>query len=350
MNYRPLCFKLIVSLVFGVVVSAGGIAGPLENAVDRIENKVDTIKNKLQSVAAKTNAIEAAQDGLQPMLERVKDITSKIDPSTFEDLTSELDAAQDLLAFIKLQTEGAGNSSDYVNVAELITTMTQLSALLTKGDANSPAVNFGVLADLMAILPEKALAPVGKSLAAGGLDAAFLAEMNALIPQLDQFNQVRTADADEQEEGPVQQHVGEGWTRCESYNTRRPEMKMLAGTLGLVGVGGLVTGKITSGLTKTVIVNTEFAVHGYLGTSIEKGPTAAIGDVIAGLSKAIISLSGSIYGNLRHCELLYHARNQDAQLEAIIANQETIKLNQENILRESCAATRFRSPACQALL
>ncbi|XOV90467.1 MAG: hypothetical protein ACFHX7_11430 [Pseudomonadota bacterium] len=316
--------------------------------MDRIEKGVDNIQSKLEKVAAKTNAIEAAQDGLQPMLERVKDITGKIDASTFEDLTSDLDAAQDLLAFINVQTEGAGNSSDYVNVAELITAMTQLSALLSKGDAYSPGVNFGVLADLMAILPEKALAPIGKSLAAGGLDAALLSEMNALIPQLEQFNQINTADADEQEEEDDGGLVGQ--TKCEAFNEDRRKLKVLAGGLGAVGVAMVTGGSIAAGLAKTVQTDKEIQIHGYVGTRIKTDIQGAIGQVVAGIGRGVVATSGVVYGKLRHCELLYHARNQDEQLTAIIANQETIKQNQENILRESCAVTRYRSPACQALL
>lgn len=327
-------------------------AGPLENAVDRIENKVDNIQIKLQTVAAKTNAIEAAQDGLQPMLERVKGITGKMDTATFDGLSENLEFAQDLLAFLKLQTEGAGNSTDHADVGELVSSLIELSNLLMTSDSGSaPNVNFQVLEGLVAILPDPILAVSGKALAAGGLDANALANLQALVPALLRHNETKAQDNGDSSSNPVNNYLeDEGWTNCEVYNQSRQLLKADAAFLVGTGLTALISGKVIAGTADTFEVAEVIEIHGYVGREIKTDITGAIGQVMAGIGQGVIEIGGSIYRKLRHCELLYHARKQDEQLTAIMANQETIKQNQENILRESCAVTRYRSPACQALL
>lgn len=330
----------VILLLWAFAIPA--FSGPLENAVDRIENKVDDLKATLNQVKNKTNAIEQAQDGLKPMLDTVKGVTGKVDTSTFDDLSENLDFAQDLLTFVKLQGESAGNSGDYVNVGDLVVTLIDISERLIASDAYSSQIDFQVLENLTAILPEKLLAVSGRSLYAAGIDANRLSQLQSLVASLETYNQVEAQERDEQSDGESDKWVGEGWTRCDVYNEARPGLKADAALAVGTGLFALVSGEIIAGLAKTVQTEQEVGIHGYTGMAIETDVSGAIGKVMAGVGRGAIAVGGSIYGKLRHCELLHHARLQDTKHELILENQ-------QNLLREICSVTRYRSEACQAV-
>jgi hypothetical protein len=100
-------------------------------------------------------------------------------------------------------------------------------------------------------------------------------------------------------------------------------------------VGAVVTGDIMAGLAKTVVTNAQVAVWGWAGGEVKTEPLGAFGQVTAGLGKGVLATASSVYGKLRHCELLWH---QERNFEL-----------QQDVLEEVCTLTRFRSETCQAL-
>jgi len=143
--------------------------------IDTVNNKVTTILNKVKSIASNTS-------GLQEFITTLRDIRDSMGGGMISDMRETLGETQDLLQFIKDRRQSAGQTSQYPSLHVLVESLGGISDVLTDRDGQGGA--FEGLSALLAVLPDKAIAPVARTISRVGVDGNFVAKINQMAIDL----------------------------------------------------------------------------------------------------------------------------------------------------------------------
>ena len=327
---------LATLLSFGVTATQAGI-------LDTINTKVTTVQNRTGTILNNTN-------GVQELVTNVRGVTSGFRSGVFSDLQASMSEAQDLIAFLKEQRENAGSPADYPDLSLLITSLESIMGVLQD---NPSGGDFGVLSQLLQVLPENLLAVTGRAVSKAGVDGAFVNRINQMAFDLAVLRDAIKLDEAEQINATQLQALSgapepglddlPSPTKCDTYNSNRQELKRAAYAVLGTGAAIRVTGEVMAGVAKTTGNAKEVGIHGYVSINIETDARGAIGKITAAIGAATMATAGTVFAGLKHCEILYH------QAEIKKSNEQVLNSN-AILLEEVCQLTRYRSANCQALL
>jgi hypothetical protein len=331
----------LASLLLVTPFATAGLAEDIKADVKSIKNLVKDTK-PLASNASKGVSKLTADDGLLDMVDDVNTAKLALDPQMLDDLISELPEKLELLKVFK-NYRVRMMDSEPTDVPRLVGVLKQAVSLLKNAPPGATPEDFLLLDQLILDGPPELIDFTGRALQTAKLDEDFILKLEELVTTLKLVREVEGLEETEQarEFAPLSETGGnarpglQGGTQCETINENRRRLKIAAGFLSVTGVGAVVTGDIMAGLAKTVVTNAQVAVWGWAGGEVKTHPLGAVGQVTAGLGKGVLAKAGSVYGKLRHCELLWH---QERNFEL-----------QQDVLEEVCTLTRFRSETCQAL-
>jgi len=149
--------------------------------IDRVNNKVTTILNKVKSIASNTN-------GLQEFITTLRDIRDSMGGGMISDMKETIGETQDLIQFIKDRRESAGQTSQYPSLHVLVQSLDGIAAVLTDRDGQGGALEG--LSAMLAVLPDKVLAPVAKAAYRAGIDAEFVAKIDRMGTDLVELREI----------------------------------------------------------------------------------------------------------------------------------------------------------------
>jgi hypothetical protein len=335
---------LAALLTVGVTAAQAGI-------LDTINNKVTTVQNRTGTILNNTN-------GVQELVTNVRGITSGFRSGVVSDLTASLGEAQDLIAYLKEQRESAGSPADYPDLSLLITSLESIVGVLQD---NPNGGDFGVLSQLVQVLPDNLLAVAGRVASKAGVDGDFVNRVNQAATDLALLKAAIAQDeadqnAQMQPPGPTPTALEPGMdtlpspTNCGGYNSNRYNYQFAALNVLGIGVGMKLMGELMAGMAQTTGNAKEVGIHGYVSINIETDAAGALGKIYAGIGSGMIAIAGSVNTKLRHCEILYHqAEIMESNQKILDSNQDVLNSNAV-LLEEVCAISRYRSANCQALL
>lgn len=343
--------KLIrITIPLFTILLTVGPAPASAGILDTINNKVTTVQNRTGTILSNTN-------GVQDLVTNVRGVTTGFRSGVVSDLQVTLGEAQDLIAFLKERRENAGSPADYPDLSLLITSLETIVGILQD---NPNGGDFGVLSQLLQVLPDKLLAVAGRAVSKAGIDGVLFTRMNQMALDLAVLNDAIKQDEAEQntviqvQALSVVPEPGVDTlpfpTNCDTYNSNRQELKRAAFAVLGTGAAIRVTGEVMAGLATTVQTDKEVGIHGYTGLAVRTDVSGAIGKVTAGVGAAAMATAGTVFSKLKHCEILYH------QEEIMVSNQQILDSNQDVLnsnailLEEVCVISRYRSANCQALL
>ena len=306
-----------------------------------------------RQVQNRTGTILNNTNGVQDLVTNVRGVTSGFRSGVVSDLQVTLGEAQDLIAFLKERRESAGSPADYPDLSILITNLESIVGILQD---NPNGGDFGVLTQLLQVLPEKLLAVAARGVSKAGIDGEFVNRINQTALDLDLLTDTIRQDTQDEENQPAEVctfQVGKVYTpgvdelpcqtSCTNYNSNRKALKIAANGAASNGLYMKITGELLAGVAKTTATYKGVGIHGYADYSISTDPAQAIGKIIAALGAGSLSVASTINNKLKHCEILYH------QAEIMESNQQVLDSNAA-MLEEVCQLTRYRSANCQALL
>lgn len=168
---RRVCFTIPFLAILLFVSPAPAKAGLL----DSVNNKVTIILNKVKSIASNTN-------GLQDFITTLRDIRGSLGSGMISDMRETVGETQDLIQFIKDRRESAGQASQYPSLHVLVESLGNVSGVVTNREGQSGALES--LSALLAVLPDKALAPVAKAISRAGIDGDFVFKIDQMATDL----------------------------------------------------------------------------------------------------------------------------------------------------------------------
>ncbi len=347
----PLRIGIALALLGVVPMASAGI----DDEVQKVLNQAKAAKQqasdaKLQAAAAKGFAKTAADGvslltvdgGILSMVDRVNGLDQETLTELLEELPAQLSQFRALLGVLR----ATGDPVVPTDVGRLVAVLGDVLPALSGDESAALQSPFGVLERLIASGPPELVEGAGVALAQVGIDDDFVSNLETLIPQLALMKQANASDLVEQTApagdsttlSPYSSAFDkelQGETSCGFINGNRQGLKAAAGAALVIAIPTSITAKIVSGTAKTVQTDVEVKIWGWAGPGIKTDARGAIGQIIAGIMDGVLRTATSVYGKLRHCELLWHAEKQHAE--------------QLLIMRELCTVTRNRSTACRDL-
>lgn len=168
---------------------------------------IDTINNKVSSILSKVRAIATNTSGLGEFITTLRDIRENLGGGMIGDMQDTLDETRDLIQFIKDRRDSAGQSSQYPSLHVLVESLGDISDALTNRDNQGGALEG--LSSLLAVLPDKALAPFAKTVSRVGVDGDFVAKIDQMATNLVELRDILEETAARRES--ASQVAGDGW-------------------------------------------------------------------------------------------------------------------------------------------
>lgn len=334
--------RLIITLM--TVLLTTGAAPTVAGILDTINSKVTTIQNRTSTILSNTN-------GVQDLVTNVRGITTGFRSGIVSDLQETLGEAQDLVAFLKEQRESAGSPADYPDLSLLITSLESIVGALQD---NPNGADFGVLSQLLQILPDRVLAVAARGVSRAGIDAEFVTRTNQIANDVAVLRDLINEDAADLIallETQVEETIDIDFpTACDRYNNNERALKLAANALSLYGADLNLVGKMISATAQTTATGKKVGVHGYVGFTIETDSAGSIGKIISGIGSALTAQARTVNNKLRHCEIIFNQDKIKALNEQLINSNQQVLDSNAVLLEEVCRLTRYRSANCQALL
>ncbi|MHC4907289.1 MAG: hypothetical protein ACYTBW_03380 [Planctomycetota bacterium] len=139
--------------------------------IDTVNNKVTTILKKVKSIASNTS-------GLQEFITTLRDIRDSMGGGMISDMRESIGDTQNLIQFVKDRRESAGQTSQYPSLPNLFRSLDGVADVLLERDGQGGALEG--LAVMLAVLPDKALAPVARAVSKVGIDEDFVAKIDQM--------------------------------------------------------------------------------------------------------------------------------------------------------------------------
>lgn len=160
-------FLAIFLLVSPVSAEAG--------LLDTVNSKVTNILNRVKQIGSNTS-------GLQEFITTLRDVRDSLGGGMISDMRDSIGETQQLIQFIKDRRESAGQTSQYPSLPNLVRSLDGIAEVLLERDGQGGALEG--LSALLDVLPDKALAPVARTISRIGIDGDFVMKIDRMATDL----------------------------------------------------------------------------------------------------------------------------------------------------------------------
>jgi hypothetical protein len=273
--------------------------------IDTVNNKVTTILNKVKSIASNTS-------GLQEFITTLRDIRDSMGGGMISDMRETLGETQDLMQFIKDRRESAGDTSQYPSLHVLVQSLDGTADVLL--DRNGQGGVLEGLSALLAVLPDKVLAPVARAVSRVGIDNDFVATIDRMATDLVELRDI-TAEADAGQDSASQDaannlSVGVDALYVAQFGCHISKLQLvtLNRTTKRVKTGGQrlkLVGALTQAKDEGIKLKKGAGVWGWVSVSPEAKPQWVIGKVLEIIGDAALNLVGRAEKHIDTCKAHY---------------------------------------------
>jgi len=334
-----------------------GIAAiPAEAAIlDDIKATVNSINSRISTLLSRTATLLTNTNGMQEVVSTVQDTRVELRASVVDELRDGMEEAQDLAEFLKARNDSAGNLAQYPSLVDLVRNLDAIATVLIDNPNKIQPLN--TLADLLAFLPEKTLAPFARLVSQAGIDQVFINRLGQMAVDLVEVREAaKEIDAQEQNAATLKVQSNliaaanapalliQPITRCVITDSdRQIRLSRLAKTIKGIGFTLKYFGTLTEALSENVKTGKALAVWGWVGINLETKVAGATGKIMALTGDGVIAIADKVLGNMNACD-------DQARFDAIMASHQEILDSNNALMTEICGLTRYRSAECQALL
>jgi len=273
--------------------------------INTVTNKVTTILNKVKSIASNTS-------GLQDFITTLRDIRDSMGSGMISDLRESMGEAQDLIQFIKDRRESAGDTSQYPSLHVLVKSLDGTADVLLDRDGQGGVLEG--LSALLAVLPDKVLAPVARTVSRIGIDGDFVAKIDQMGTNLVELREIlKETDA---RKDAATQVAGDDWVDGDGLlfaefgcHIRGPaQLVRLSRTArGVKTIAELVKLKATLVEAKAKFLNTDkgVGIWGWVNVKISAKPEESLAKVMVAAGDGALMLVDRAEKIIDTCEDQY---------------------------------------------
>lgn len=273
---------------------------------------IDTINNKVSSILSKVRAIATNTSGLGEFITTLRDIRENLGGGMIGDMQDTLDETRDLIQFIKDRRDSAGQTSQYPSLHVLVESLSNVSNVVTNREGQGGAIEG--LSALLAVLPDKALAPVARAVSRVGIDSDFVFKIDQMATDLVELRGI--LDETNARRNAASQVAGDGWVDGDGLliaefgcHIRGPaqlvRLSRAARSVKIIAETMKVFGALIDATNGAITVEKGAGIWGWVSVDVKTDAKGATGKLLVILADAVLVVVDSAQYVIDTCEEQY---------------------------------------------
>jgi len=178
-KYAAAKFRLAIPIL---MIALGTSPVPANaGVIDTVNNKVTNILNRVKTIGSNTN-------GFGDFVTTLRDVRDSMGGGMISDIRETIGETQDLIQFIKDRRDSAGQTSQYPSLPVLVQSLGRIADILLERDGQAGGLDG--LSALLAVLPDRSLAPVARAVSRVGVDSDFVAKIDQMGTDLAELRDI----------------------------------------------------------------------------------------------------------------------------------------------------------------